>query len=62
MIEAVLIIYLFTGSATTGMAVTTATFASMEACTAAGEKAKREIGGWATGVRFSCSPRSTNQN
>lgn len=54
---AVLILYLSTTSASTGMAITTAEFASTEACETAGKQAKQKFGGWATNVYWSCAPK-----
>lgn len=54
---AILILYLATASSSTGMAVTAAEFGSMQACEAAGAQAKQRLGGWATGVYWSCSPK-----
>lgn len=53
----VLFLYLATSSASTGMAVTTAEFASSEACEAAGRLAKSKFGGWATNVYWACAPK-----
>lgn len=53
---AIPILYLASVSASTGMAVTTAEYASMSACEAAGEQAKTRLGSWGTNVRWSCSP------
>ena len=54
---AILILYLATSSASTGMALTTAEYASMQACEAGGAQAKQRFGGWATGVYWSCTPK-----
>lgn len=54
---AILILYLATALSSTGMALTAAEFASMQACEAAGAQAKQRLGGWATGVYWSCSPK-----
>lgn len=53
----ILILYLATGSASTGMAVTTAEFATPEACEAAGQKSKAKLGGWATSTYWVCAPK-----
>jgi len=54
---AILLLYLATTSASTGMTVTSAEYGSMAACEAAGEQAKSRFGGWYTTVRWSCSPK-----
>lgn len=53
----ILILYLATGSTSTGMAVTTAEFATREACEAAGQQAKSKLGGWATSAYWVCAPK-----
>ena len=53
----ILNLYLATASAPTGMAVTSAEFATPAACEAAGQQAKDRLGGWYTNVRWSCSPK-----
>lgn len=55
----ILILYLATGSASTGMALTTAEFATAAACEAAGQQAKAKLGGWATGAYWICAPKGT---
>lgn len=51
----ILILYLATGSASTGLAVTTAEFSTPEACEAAGQQAKSKLGGWATSAYWVCA-------
>jgi len=58
----VLLLYLASSSATTGMTVTAVEYGSTEACEAAGRKAKQAFGGWATTVRWTCSPKSAEAN
>jgi hypothetical protein len=59
---AVLLLYLSSSSATTGMTVTAVEYGSTEACEAAGRQAKQAFGGWATTVRWACSPKNTGVN
>lgn len=57
----ILILYLATASTSTGMALTTAEYGSAAACEAAGRAAKARLGGWATNVYWSCSPKGDGE-
>jgi hypothetical protein len=50
----VLILYLATGSVSSGMATTAAEFETLEACKAAGEQARGAFSSFATSVKFIC--------
>lgn len=57
----ILLLVLYTPSSTSGLAVTSAEFASKTACEAAGKTASRELPGFFTSVRFVCVPKEKPQ-
>jgi len=56
---AVLLLYLGTTTAASGVSITSAEFGTVEACEAAGRKAKAELEGFAMRVRWACSPKDS---
>ncbi|MGU3386987.1 hypothetical protein [Methylobacterium sp. D53M] len=54
---AILIIYLASSSASTGMTMATAEYGNAAACEEAGKQAEKRLSGWVTTVRWSCSPK-----
>ena len=56
---AVLLIYLGTTGASSGVSITSAEFGTVEACEAAGRRAKAELEGFATRVRWACSLKAS---
>ncbi|OAH18035.1 hypothetical protein AX289_30030 [Methylorubrum populi] len=53
----ILILYLASSSASTGMTVTTAEFATPEACEFAGQQSKAKLGSWGTSAYWVCAPK-----
>ena len=53
----VLLMYLSTPSAGTGMTTMVSEYGSLEKCEAAGKLAQKKFGGWATNVYYACAQK-----